>query len=81
MYLTFCRKFQYAVGQANRLAEADRLQATPSSGERAMAVECQLGKLPAPEGHPGSRLVPGVTEGHCARKARNEGVSAGSTAE
>jgi len=50
MHLTFCRKFQYAVGQANRLAEADRLQALPSSGERAMAVERQLGKLPAPEG-------------------------------
>jgi hypothetical protein len=40
-----------------------------------------LGKLPAPEGHPGSRLVPGVTDGHCGRKARNEGVSAESAVE
>ena len=79
MQLTICRKFQYTVGPANRFAEADTLQA--SSGERAIAVECQLGKLPSPEGHPGSRLVPGVTEGHGARKARNEGASAGSTAE
>src|SRR5260370_42325279 len=45
-----------------------------------MAVGSQLGKLPAPEGRPGSRLVPGVMEGHCGRKARNEGVSARSAA-
>ncbi len=46
-----------------------------------MAVGSQLGKLAAPEGRPGSRLVPGVTEGDCGRKARNEGVSAGSQSE
>ena len=46
-----------------------------------MAVEFQLGKLPAPEGHPGSRLVPGVTECQYGRKARNKGVSAESAAE
>ena len=46
-----------------------------------MAVGSQLGKLQATEGHPGCCLVPGVTEAHCGRKARNEGVLAGSAAE
>ena len=45
-----------------------------------MAVGSQLGKLSAPEGHPGSRLVPVVEEG-IGRKARNEGVSAGPAAK
>src|ERR1700722_8852893 len=36
-----------------------------------------LDKLLAPEGHPGSGLVPGVMEGRRGRKAGNEGDSAG----
>ena len=46
-----------------------------------MAVGSRLGKLAAPEGRPESRLVPGVMEGDCGRKARNEGISAGSAGE
>ena len=64
------------LGQRIGLLEPTRHKRHPSHGERAMIVECQLGKLPAPEGHPESRLVPGVTEGHSGRKALNEGVSA-----
>ena len=64
------------LGQRIGLLEPTRHKQHPSYGERAMTVECQLGKLPAPEGHPESRLVPGVTEGHSGRKALNEGVSA-----
>ena len=64
------------LGQRIGLLEPTRHKRHPSHGERAMIVECQLGKLPAPEGHPESRLVPGVTEGHSGPKALNEGVSA-----
>ena len=42
-----------------------------------MAVGSQIGKLSAPEGRPGSRLVPGVGEAAGRGKARNGGVSAG----
>ena len=62
-------------GPVNRAAWNRRA----SSWERAIGVGSQLGKLPAPEGHPGSPLVPGVAEGDRGREARNEGGSAGST--
>ena len=64
------------LGQRIGVLEPTRYKRHPSHGQRAMIVECQLGKLPAPEGHPESRLVPGVTEGHSGRKALIEGVSA-----
>jgi hypothetical protein len=79
--LSILRKFQCAVGPASRFAGAGALQVTPSSGERDMAVGSQLGKLPAQDGHLGSRLVRGVTGEHFVSDAPNQGVSAGPRAE
>jgi beta-lactamase regulating signal transducer with metallopeptidase domain/protocatechuate 3,4-dioxygenase beta subunit len=59
---------------------SDRVGLHPAT-ERAMAVGTQLGKFPAPEGHPGSCFVQGVTEVHRGRKAPNERVLTGSGAE
>src|SRR5208283_4507506 len=44
-----------------------------SSWERATGVGSQLGKLLAPEGRPGSRLLPGVADMDCGPEAEKRG--------